>query len=79
MPTSQHATFTSQQCKQMGNKGRGVSLLYTRPQNQFSTTENPQDFSGEKAKTKGVQSLKRKAQKEAKQGLREGKQPPTQK
>ena len=63
----------------MSHKGRGVSLPYTRPQNHFSTTENPLDFSGDKAKTKGLQSPKRKAQKETKQGLRGGGRPPTQK
>ena len=69
----------SQKHEQMRHKGRGVSLPYERLQNLFFTTENPLDFSGEEAKTKGLQSLKRKTQKEAKQGLRGGGRPQTQK
>ena len=72
-----HATLMSQKHKQKRDKGRGVSLPYARPRNLFFTIENPLDFSGEKAKTKGLQSPKRKAEKETKQGLRGGGRPPT--
>ena len=43
----------------MRHKVRGVSLPYARPQNHFLTTDNPLDFSGEKANTRKFQRLKK--------------------
>ena len=58
---------------QMRHKGRGVSLPYTRLQTIFFTTENPLDFSGEKANTTKQVRLKEKnakrGQKRPKRGI----------
>ena len=67
-----YATFMSQKHKQMRQKGRGVSLPYARPQNPFTTTKNPLDFSGEKANTRKFPKLNKEGTKEAKHGLRGG-------
>ena len=72
-----HATLISLKHKQKRQKGRGVSLPYARPQNLFFTTENPLDFSGEKANTQKVQSSIKEGTKGAKQGLRGRGRPPT--
>ena len=51
------ATCISLKHKQKRHKGRGVSLPYARPQNLFFTTENPLDFSGEKANARRFSKL----------------------
>ena len=72
-----HATLMSQKHKQKREKGRGVSLPYARPQNHFFTTDNPLDFSGEKANAQRFPKLNKESTKRAKQGLRGGGRPPT--
>ena len=54
-----------------------MTLSYLGLQNHIPTTENPLDFSGEKANTQKFQGLTKKAQNEAKQGLTGGGRPPT--
>ena len=58
---------------QMRHKGRRVTLPYTRLQPIFFTTENPLEFSGEKANTKKQIRLKEKdtkrGQKRPKRGI----------
>ena len=53
-------------------EGEGMTLSYLGLQNHLSTTENPLDFGGGKVKIRWHQN-------EAKQGLRGGKRPQTQK
>ena len=52
-----------------GQQGEGVALPFWRLQGTISTTEIPQDFSGEKAQTPKSQNLHKIAQKGALQGL----------
>mgnify|MGYP003703517883 CR=1 FL=1 len=54
-----------------------MALSYLGPQNTIPTTAIPLDFSGEKANTRWSQSSQKVHKKEAKQGLRGGKQPQT--
>ena len=74
---SMHAILVSQKHEQMRHKGRRVALPHVRHQNHFFTTENPLDFSGEKANAQRYSKLNKESTKRAKQGLRGGGRPPT--
>ena len=56
-----------------------MALSFLGPQNTTPTTEIPLDFSGERANTRWSRSSQKMHKNEAKQGLRGGKQPQTQK
>ena len=60
-----------------GQQGEGVTLSLLGLESTILTTEIPQDFSGEEAQTPRSQSLHKKAQNGALQGLRGVKQPQT--
>ena len=62
-----------------GQQGEGLALSFLGPQGTILTSEIPQDFSGEEAQTQWSRSSTKMAQNEAKQGLRGGKRPQTQK
>ena len=56
-----------------------MALSFLGPQTTILTTEIPQDFSGEEAQTRWSRSSQKIEQNGAKQGLRGGKRPQTQK
>ena len=56
-----------------------MTLSFLGPQTPILTTEIPQDFSSEEAQTKWSRSSPKTHKNGAKQGLRGGKQPQTQK
>ena len=56
-----------------------MALFFLDPQTTILTTEIPQDFSGEEAQTRWSRSSPKTHKNEAKQGLRGGKRPQTQK
>ena len=71
-----HATLVSQKNEQMRDQGRGVSLPYVRPQAPFFTTENPLDFSGEKANTQTVPKLNKRRHKRGQTRPKRGRSTP---
>ena len=56
-----------------------MALSFLGPKNTILTTKIPLDFNGERANTRWSQSSQKRHKNEAKQGLRGGKQPQTQK
>ena len=69
--TTKHgAPLEAKTCPFQGHQGEGVALPFWRLQGTISTTEIPQDFSGEEAQTPKSRNLRKIAQKGALQGLR---------